>query len=398
MRLLVLAFCAFFLASPSAYAWQEDFIRSLHNGGALVEDDRGTIIMEHRSGDFFVPASTIKVATAACSAHYFEDDFRFPTDIYIGPENHLYIKGYGDPFLVSEELTLIAKELRQRGITTVKAITLDNSYFDPDVAVDGAANSINPYDALNGALIANFNTVHYVKKAGKIQSAEPQTPLTPLARQVAQQNPGGKQRVNLGKDAKRGARYVGELLQAFLEAEGVAVSGPIAVGPVPSDLQIFYRHLSSKSQNDLLRGMLEFSTNFIANQLFLTMGARQYGAPGTVQKAQQALERCLREHIGWQNFKVVEGAGLSRQNKVTPRQMIQLLRKFQEHRDLLPLEQKHFRAKTGTLRGVNTLVGYFELEDGRTVRFVIFINDSVPFHHRFNLARTLRRQLNLKKP
>jgi len=189
---------------------------------------------------------------------------------------------------------------------------------------------------------------------------------------------------------------VGELLAAFLTDAGIPVGGTIEIAPVPGQLPRFHRHLSSKSQSEVLRGMLEFSTNFIANQLFLVMGAQAFGAPATVAKSQRAFSDCLQSTIGWQDFILIEGAGLSRQNKVTAQQMMALLRHFQKHRELLPLEKKYFHAKTGTLRGVNTLVGYFDLDDGRTVRFVILINHGVPFNHRYKLAQQLRNNLNAR--
>lgn len=398
MRSLLLGFLITLLWHSTLYAWPQDWIRSLHNGGALVEDSSGRTLLDYRSNDFFMPASTIKVATAACTLNNMEKDYRFPTDFYVTPDQILYVKGYGDPYLVSEELELIARELKQKGLTSVRGIRLDHTYFASNVSVDGAADSINPYDALNGALIANFNTVDYIKDKNGIRSAEAQTPLTPIALMVAQRNPSGTERVNIGKDPERGARYVGELLQAFLIKAGIKVSGTIESAAVPDSLPRFHRHLSTKSQADVLRGMLEFSTNFIANQLFLVMGAQTFGAPATVAKSQRALRDCLQSIVGWQHFTIIEGAGLSRGNQVTPRQMMALLRHFQNHRDLLPLKKTYFNAKTGTLHGVNTLVGYFDLNDGRTVRFVIMINDNVPFNQRFRLAQELRNHLNAHKP
>jgi len=62
--------------------------------------------------------------------------------------------------------------------------------------------------------------------------------------------------------------------------------------------------------------------------------------------------------------------------------------------DIVDRVEKQFQAKTGTLSGVNTLVGYFQLDDGRLIRFVILVNDQVPFDHRFRLAKRLHRNLN----
>ena len=51
---------------------------------------------------------------------------------------------------------------------------------------DGLANSLNPYDAALGALVSNFNTVFVrVEAGGRVSSAEPKTPLTPIAERLA---------------------------------------------------------------------------------------------------------------------------------------------------------------------------------------------------------------------
>ena len=149
----------------SSEEWKRGFILALKNGGALVEDDSGKILFSHRSETSFIPASTLKIATSACAIETLGRNFRFPTDFFLTGDNRLVVKGYGDPFLVSEEMTLIADALAARGLTEVSGIILDISYFEPGIIIDGSSHTPNPYDALNGALIANFNTVN-VHKTG----------------------------------------------------------------------------------------------------------------------------------------------------------------------------------------------------------------------------------------
>jgi D-alanyl-D-alanine carboxypeptidase/D-alanyl-D-alanine-endopeptidase (penicillin-binding protein 4) len=380
----------------SAFAWKQAFIEALKNGGAYVESNRGEVLFDHRSQDHFIPASTIKIATAACTIKELGIDYRFPTDFLITPDNELVIRGYGDPFLISEELDLMAKGLVDRGLKKVSSIIIDSSYFGSDIGIDGQSASTNPYDALNGALVANFNTIYFHKRGNKIESAEPQTPITPLAKEIGKKYANGKHRVNLGKDPQRNSRYLSELIAEFLKKYGVVVSAPLSlkIETAPPHANLIYRHRSSKTVSDAVRGMLKFSTNFVANQLFLVLGAKQHGTPATTKKGQEALRSCLLNHIGWKNFEIYEGAGLSRKNRVSPQQMMILLRMFEPYRDLLPLEKGIFQAKTGTLRGVNTLAGYFKHDDGRLIRFVILVNSPVPYDYKFRLAEQLRRGLH----
>src|SRR5689334_7855164 len=174
MRFLPVLLLFLFCAPASAQDWKADFRRALKNGTAIAADERGNILFEHRADEGFIPASTLKVATLACAFKILGPDYRFRTDFFLGPKNTLFVRGYGDPTLVSEELARVAAELAPK-LGRVDAIVLDDSYFAPALIVDGQSDSTNPYDAANGALVANFNTV-FLRRSGKtIESAEPQT-------------------------------------------------------------------------------------------------------------------------------------------------------------------------------------------------------------------------------
>ena len=269
-------------------------------------------------------------------------------------------------------------------------IILDNSYFDSAIVIDGMEQSANPYDALNGALLANFNTINIRKlKNGRIVSAEPQTPLTKIAESLAKKLRPGAHRINLGNNPEKAKRYVGELLAEFLKKKGVYISGVVRPARTPSSAELIYRHESSKDLEEILGGMLDFSTNFTANQLFLALGAQQVGPPATVEKGIEVLTHFLKNNVGWNDFQVREGSGLSKLTRVTPRQMVKLLRYFESNRNLLPLKDKVFLAKTGTLNGANTYAGYFPLPNGHSARFAILVNDNVPYDTKFKLARML---------
>lgn len=397
----ILLSCLLLLAASNATAsegWKTAFTEALKNGGAYVETDDGKVLYEHRSKDLFIPASTLKIATAACALDTLGRDFRFPTDFFQTGDGKLVVKGYGDPFLVSEEFAVIARALADKGLKEVSGLILDTSYFAEGLKIDGTANSPNPYDALNGALIANFNTVN-VHKMGSgaraaVYSAEDQTPITPIAMETAKDLPAGKQRINIGQDPLKGARYAGELLAEFLKKEGIAIRGSVTLGEKPADAKLLYRHLSSKRLENVLRELLNFSTNFMANQIFLVLGAEKYGAPATVEKGRKVLHDFLAEKVGWKGFEVWEGAGLSRQNAVTPLGMVELLRRFEPDLDLLPREVDVFRAKTGTLTGVNSLAGFFPMANGKTARFAILVNAPVPFDYKFKLAKMLYEGVN----
>jgi D-alanyl-D-alanine carboxypeptidase/D-alanyl-D-alanine-endopeptidase (penicillin-binding protein 4) len=376
-----------------AQNWQKVFVQALHNGGAYVVDHDGKVLFSHRSDEKFVPASTIKVATVAMALDTFGANHRFETEFYLLKSGELGVRGLGDPSLTSEELQLIAKKIA--GLKKqFSGIVLDASYFETGLQVDGSSTSLNPYDAIPGALVANFNTIAVRKlKGGVVASGEAQTPLTALGREVGARSKLAAERINLGKDQKLCVRYFAELLIEFLKREKVVISDKISQKKIKNGEKLIYKHLSSKTLADVSRDLLKYSTNFLANQLFVLSGAKIYGAPGNMEKGKKALNAFLHNKVGWKNFVVIEGAGLSRQTKVSPAQMVQLLDYFWPYRNLLASEKPYLHAKTGSLTGVNTLIGYMKLASGKDVMFSILVNDQVAHNYKYTLAEKLYQNL-----
>jgi D-alanyl-D-alanine carboxypeptidase/D-alanyl-D-alanine-endopeptidase (penicillin-binding protein 4) len=143
---------------------------------------------------------------------------------------------------------------------------------------------------------------------------------------------------------------------------------------VPAGLAPITRHLSSPTLTEAVRAMLEYSNNFIANQLFLTCGAKRFGSPATWDKGREAMTPFLQERVGLDSgsYTVEEGSGLSRKNRVTPQAMLAILHAFRPYAALMPMRDG-VMVKTGTLRGVYTYAGYFQSPQGLDP-FVLMLN------------------------
>ncbi|MCE9624872.1 MAG: D-alanyl-D-alanine carboxypeptidase [Deltaproteobacteria bacterium] len=297
--------------------WQQQVLAKVQNGAVLAVDEKGKVLFSHQADKPFMPASTLKVATSLAALNILGENYRYKTDFFTDGSGNLYVKGYGDPFLISEELALIAAQLKAKGLKGVKNMILDGSYFGPDVQVPGLAGSLNPYDAYNGALLANFNTINIVKSGGEIRSGEDQTPMTEITRVLAANAPAGKSRINVATHEKEAALYPGYLLKEFLAQQGVEVGGSISQGTVPGDAKLFLSYASSKNLREVLEAALKYSQNLVMNQLALTMGAVKYGAPASLGKAKKALDEFLTKEVGLKDFNIEEGSGISRQNHIT---------------------------------------------------------------------------------
>jgi D-alanyl-D-alanine carboxypeptidase/D-alanyl-D-alanine-endopeptidase (penicillin-binding protein 4) len=157
-----------------------------------------------------------------------------------------------------------------------------------------------------------------------------------------------------------------------------------------------YAHRSGRDLATMIASMLEYSNNFVANGLFLSLADRGDGRPLTLAAAQEAMAGWVDRRFGWRGYRVEEGAGLSRGNRLSARQLLDVLRAFEPHRDLLPEQDPRIRAKTGTLRGVSCYAGYVE-RAGRWEPFVLLINQPVAYDLRRRVADALARAPDLSR-
>lgn len=340
----------------------------------MAEDDQ--CLYEKNAAKNLIPASTLKVLTALLAFDTLGDDFTYKTEFYLDSRFNLTIKGYGDPLLVSEMISSCCQALvpilRQK-TDTIRDIRFDDSYFTHVMVPGATRGSSQPYDAPNGALCANFNTVNFFKDhTGHLVSAEAQTPLLPFVIQRIQSSGLDRGRILLNKQESR--LYAAHLFKFFIEKNGLPVRGSIIPAPVSSSEMIpIYTFESPFSLNDIVSRLLEFSNNFIANQLVLTIGARSFGAPGTLDKGVEALNQFVSSEMKLTKVHLEEGSGLSRSNKISAYNMDRILKKFQPHRFLMKKKGNTFY-KTGTLDGISTRVGYMTGPDTGIYRFAIFCN------------------------
>ena len=350
----------------------------IDNGGyAVKKNDK--YILRYNLHTLYVPASIIKIATALAALEILGPSYHFETSFYRDSLNNLYIKGYGDPFLVSEEIEAIVRKLKELGWAEINDIYLDNTAFDLEGYTEGSGFSDNPYDAQNSALAVNFNTINIaVEKSGRVVSAEEQTPTLELMSKLAKGLKSGIHRINICKDKNSNdsitSRYVGELFQAFQRQENIVGDGIIVRRKTPEDLVPFYTHRSSKTLEEIIGPLMLYSNNFIANQLFLLLGAHKFGYPATWKKSEKVMTDILQDryNLSQQDFKIIEGSGLSRKNRVSPHAMMQLLDAFNPYGELLPQENSR-SIKSGTLKGVYSYAGYF-IENERRDSFVLLLN------------------------
>ena len=388
-RLPVLAI-ALLLLPASALAGAKEKVAALApQGVVLVVDEKGNELVAQNADKPFVPASVTKVVTAWLALEVLGGDYRFQTRFYLDGDRKLYVRGGGDPYLISEELAPLAQQLVvATGKEPLSGIVLDASYYPSDLRIPGIEDTDEAYDALNSALAVNFNTIAAVRKGRTVVSAEQQTPITPLAiSQFRARGPKGRGRISLTQDPAVSLQYAGELLAAFIERAGGSVKGEISTGTVPEGLEPVYVHRQSRTLAEILTGLLLGSNNYIANQVFLEIGGT-LGGPVSLEKSLKVANDMLAANGLADAIHLEEGSGISRGNHFTARGLAKVLDLFQPHATLLRSGDGTF-FKTGTFSGVRTLAGYADTSKHGRVRFVIALksNDSAM---RFRLLKAIQ--------
>ena len=378
--LFLILFCFFqSVWTKNLYAKPLDELNNFvgNHDAILVVNPQGRIVFSKNANRQLIPASILKIFTALVAFHYLGPEYRFSTEFYRDQGSNLKIKGYGNPLLISETLMDIVNTL----ILTLEAkskfindLVLDDSYFKTPVLIPGVAYSYEPYDAPNGALCVNFNTVNFRRdKNGVYVTAETQTPLLPFVLPRITASAMDRGRIILSRQKNEMTFYAGHLFLYFLKKQGVESNGRIRVGRVKKCDNLIFRYLSRLSLIQVVSTLLEYSNNFIANQLLIAAGAKGYGPPGTLEKGIRAASTYAKDNLKIHNVTIVEGSGISRKNRISAKSLYKILNVFEPYRFLMRRRDNAFY-KTGTLKGIHTMAGYVESTKGGLYCFVVLLN------------------------
>jgi D-alanyl-D-alanine carboxypeptidase/D-alanyl-D-alanine-endopeptidase (penicillin-binding protein 4) len=376
----LLLFLLPFIKTTNLYCEKLDDLGHLigNRDAVLVADPNGHIVFSKNVDTPLIPASTLKLFTALVAIHYLGPDYKFVTEFYIDRHSNLKIKGYGDPLLISETIVEMIRHLSMRlsakyGI--INDLILDDSYFGVQTVIPGVNVSYEPYDAPNGALCVNFNTVNFKRnKNGVYVSAESQTPLLPFILPRIRDSQIAHGRIVLSSQRNEITRYAGHLFSYFLNKEGIRVKGAVRLGKIQKEAdKLIFRYVSSFSLIQSLSKLFEYSNNFIANQLLITTGAKVYGPPGSLEKGVRAALIYAKNILEIDHVRIEEGSGISRKNRISARNFYKILNAFTPHYFLMQQTDKMYY-KTGTLKGIHTRAGYIKKKNGELYPFVLLIN------------------------
>ncbi len=368
----------FIKATPGVAADRFAQVKSLigPKDSLLVADSENRSIVSKNRSKQLIPASILKVLTSLIAFHYLGPNYRYTTEFYLDKHSNIKIKGFGDPLLISEIVKDVAAQVAGLlgNSTGFNDLIVDDSQFDQPLTIPGISSSSQPYDAPNGALCVNFNTVYFKHSKLGYVSAETQTPLLPYAEKKIKARNIKSGRFVLSHLGNENTIYAGKIFQHFLGKYGVDFNGAVKPGQVnqSSDTLIF-RYVSRYRLAQIVSKLLEHSNNFITNQLLISAGIKAFGPPGNLEKGVAAARGYAANILNLGDISIVEGSGISRRNRISADQMLRVLIAFETYHRLMRRQGREFY-KTGTLHGVSTRAGYIKKNNGGLYRYAVMIN------------------------
>lgn len=387
------------------------------------------------------PASVIKLVTTFVALDLLGPTYRWYTEVYADGridnerlEGDLVLKGGGDPYLVTERLWLLQRDIRLKGVRHVTGdLVIDNSHFAREEHDPGAFDG-QPYRAYNtlpDAMLVNFQTVNFLFRPDRVRGrveilAEP--PLANLAirnnmrlfrggcnsRQsgismVVGERPDGPQvtfsgalanncpEYQLSRALPAPSSYAYGVFRALWEEQGGTIGGRMREGQIPGGKRPLVR-FESLPLAEVIRGVNKYSNNVMTRQIYLTLGVEAAGPPATLEKARAAtLEALQRRGLAFPEMEMANGSGLARETRISARSLASLIAtavempwkaEFRASMSIAGLDgttrrrfQKdpmagHLHLKTGSLNGVSAIAGYVHSRSGREYVVVAMTNDA----------------------
>jgi len=385
------------------------------------------------------PASTMKLVTTLVALETLGPAYTWKTEAYALEtvrdgvlDGDLYIKGYGDPYLVIEHFWRFLRALRKGGLEEIRGdLVIDQSFFAPQPghSADFDRRPLRAYNVQPRALLVNFQTVNIRFQPDRAARqlrivADPQpAQLTidnrvrlahgpcrggarGLGMQVAKRADlqrivfSGRYGSDCGDDelyrvVAEDQQYIHGVFKTLWSEMGGRFEGGVRDGTVPPEAQALHA-ATSPPLAEIVRVINKYSNNVMARQLLLTLGAEKYGAPATVDKGIDAIHDWLtRNGLDFPELVIENGSGLSREERITARHLGQLLLKSYESPFMpeflasLPIlstdgtQRLRFggalagraHLKTGSLNNVRAQAGVVHTEQGRRYVVVILHND-----------------------
>jgi D-alanyl-D-alanine carboxypeptidase/D-alanyl-D-alanine-endopeptidase (penicillin-binding protein 4) len=271
-------------------------------------------------------------------------------------DGDLALKGYGDPYLVNEELWKLLRALRRAGLEDIAGdLVLDDTYFDVVEDAPGAFDG-QPHRAYNvvpSALLVNFKSVNFQFRgdpgSGRVLiTTDPALSNLQIRNELklgdgpcggyqagisfSQADEDALDEVVFGGEFSRRCRsyamsrtvlqhdtYAFGLFSSLWREVGGKLQGTLRSESVPTDARPVMVW-QSPPLGEVIRSINKNSNNVMTRQLLYTLGAERQGSPGTREKGLQAVREFLSSRgLNINSLTMTNGAGLARDERISAR-------------------------------------------------------------------------------
>jgi serine-type D-Ala-D-Ala carboxypeptidase/endopeptidase (penicillin-binding protein 4) len=363
---------------------------------AVMETGTGTMLVAKGASDALLPASTLKLVTAAAVLRSWGTQARLSTTAVAAATGPVVLVGSGDatlsrtsastwpagmsarPASLADLAAATAKALVAAKRTKV-VVAVDDSYFTgPRTAPSW------PTSYLSTGVVA---------------------PVTALSVDQGRSGPG----IGSGSRVSDPSITAGTLFAALLRTHGITVTGKVVRTTAPAGATRLAA-VQSPPMVDLVERMLTQSDDDLAEALAHLAGAKLGGSASFAGGATAAISTLKALGVPTAGAVFADGSGLSRSDRLTADTLVRLLAAIAadtpwtvpgtaapapvlwpaatglaiaavngtlDHRFSLPADKPGrglVRAKTGTLTGMNGLAGLVRSNDGRLLAFAFLAN------------------------
>jgi D-alanyl-D-alanine carboxypeptidase/D-alanyl-D-alanine-endopeptidase (penicillin-binding protein 4) len=331
----------------------------------IVEPDSGAVIYSHNAHKPLIPASNMKLVSTAAAVKYLGADFEYRTRVGLS-NGTLVVIGCGDPILGDKETDAkydrqsgwafekIVQALREHGVSEINDIVIDTTVFDDErVHPSWKPAELNrSYAAEVCGLNYHLNCIELTAtNLGRtiLLQVEPKTSFIEITNQVKAVSAGGRgigsyrttqpnKIVVFGecksKDGpvkvaiEKPAGFFGFLLAEHLARAGIAARGKLIE-------RAFHESEGFKPVAELVTPLTDVinrantdSLNLAAEALLKTVDAHGNpdGKNGSWAGGREMIARYLTGlGVSAEEFKIDDGCGLSRENRLTTHLLSRLL-------------------------------------------------------------------------
>lgn len=423
--------------------------------GLLFEDAvTKEVLFAKNENNFFKPASTNKLLTTITALNTLGTDFKYQTKLCTNGSitdgvlnGDLIIVGSGDPSFSprftknKDDIVIIFREwadlLKKKNITRIKGnIIGDDDFFDDNyflsswyggeraewfsTEISGLAFNDNCIDLVftgadkagEPAIMTYLPNTKYVQVVNNVKTVEGNPKDISFEREDKSNVITADGEVAIGKKQKAWATiynptlFCATVFKETLIEEGIVVEGSANDIDDFSDKTQYKNTLNqitfyeSPALPELIKVLNRVSHNFYADQIYKTLG-KILGGEGSFEKSATAIQDFLKKNnIYQEGHKMVDGSGLSHENRVSPRMFVDLLKfmhsknEWEIFKESLPQGAvrgtlsaryksspkdkylgKHIFAKTGYIRKVVSLAGVITNDKGNDIIFSCVLNN-----------------------